>query len=328
MMLRLLNSSLFIKRVSPVKAVQKVGSNVSVNHVEVPKATSINDVVVQIALTGICRTDVYAARGQIDRVIDPLVLGHEFSGTVTEVGTHVTHVKVGDRVTCMPIIACGECPTCKRGTPECCPHSTMLGIDHQGAFSEYVCVPGRSIYKLPDNVSFMMGAYMEPIAASYAVTKAAIQPSDKGIVFGSNRISELTLHILKACGFKDVDMKDATEELEDNSLDFAVETLADDSTMEKLIRAVKPQGIIVIKSRKYPPVGVVFNDIVRKELKLIGTNYGSFDECIQMASNGKLKSVEKLWGPVHPLESFNEVFDSEEDKKQFLSAYGSDVWDR
>ncbi|MEC9291506.1 MAG: alcohol dehydrogenase catalytic domain-containing protein [Pseudomonadota bacterium] len=311
-----------------MKAVQKVGSKVSVNQVDMPKVSSPNDVVVQIALTGLCRTDVYAARGQIDRVIDPLVLGHEFSGTVTDVGTDVSHVKVGDRVTCMPIIACGECPTCARGTPECCPHSTMLGIDHQGAFAEYVCVPGRSIFKLPDHVSFMMGAYMEPIAASYAVTKAGIQPSDKGIVFGSNRISELTLHILEACGFTDVGMKDSEEELEDNSLDFAVETLADDRTMEKLIRAVKPQGIIVIKSRKYPPVGVVFNDIVRKELKLIGTNYGSFEECIQMAADGKLKSVEKLWGPVHPLENFEEVFSSEEDKKQFLSAYGSDVWDR
>lgn len=311
-----------------MKAVQKVGNRVALNEVEKPVLRSQDDVIIQVYLAGLCRTDVYVAQGLIKRAADPIILGHEFSGVVTQTGANVTNVKAGDRVCVMPVMSCNRCETCQSGGHSACPHSTMLGIEAQGAFAEYIAVPAHTVYKLPDTVSFMMGAYMEPIAASHAVLKAGLQPGQKGLVSGDNRIAKLTWLVLQAEGFTNTDLNCDAASLPENTYDFIIETLADDTTIAHLLRALKPHGTLVVKSRKYPPVGIVFNEIVRKELRLIGTNYGAFQNSINLAATGNLKTVEELWGDVYPLEAFEEVFASTENKKLFFSPVEKHVWNR
>lgn len=275
--------------------------------------------VVDVVLAGLCRTDVYVARGLIERAADPLVLGHEFAGLVAEVGTAVSNVRPGDRVTVMPVIPCDRCEPCTAGQPERCAHYTMLGVDHDGAFAERVRVPASSVFRLPDSVSFMMGAYMEPIAACHAVAKAGLSRHGHGLIYGDNRISRLTAIVLGACGFEDVRAREDPDSVGEDEYDFVVETIADEASMAVLVRTVRPGGTIVIKSRQHRPVGIVFDDIVRKEIRLVGARYGPFEECISLAAEGRLRGVEALWGDVHPLdERFEAVFAAPDDRKQFF----------
>src|SRR5690606_7548727 len=194
-----------------------------------------------IALAGLCRTDVFMADGLISGN-DTVILGHEFSGTVEASGAHATGFAKGDRVTVMPVIPCGTCGFCTSGTKDSCQNTTMLGINHDGAFAEYIRVPANTVYKLPENVSFKHGAYSEPVAAALSVMKADIAPDQRGFIYGNNRFAQLILRIMQSYGFDNVTIHDPqTEKLEDNSYDYAIETLATEQTMLEIFRAVRPR---------------------------------------------------------------------------------------
>src|SRR5690349_20784300 len=118
-----------------------------------------NDVVMRVAFAGVCRTDLWAADGKI-ATADDVVLGHEASGTIEAIGSAVTRVRIGDRVTIEPYVE----------------ERKMLGIDRDGVFADRICVPEAIVHVLPDSVSLLLGAYIEPIAASLAVTRAPLPP--------------------------------------------------------------------------------------------------------------------------------------------------------
>jgi threonine dehydrogenase-like Zn-dependent dehydrogenase len=138
--------------------------------------------------------------------------------------------------------------------------------------------------------------------------------------------------ILQARGFKDITVFDpaAGAVLLDNAFDFAVETLPTPETMGALMRAVRPRGKIVLKSRRPEPIGISFAEAIRKELTFAAVNYGSFPEALELLASGALPLGELL-GDVHPLEDFAEVFaasKTHETRKTFFSLVEQDVWDR
>lgn len=293
-----------------------------------PQIQNPDDVLIKIALAGLCRTDVYVAEG-IVKAKDPIVLGHEFSGIVEALGKDVSNIKVGERVAVMPILPSNDYfPNHPYSI------STMIGIEHDGAFGEYIIVPAHAVYRLPDNVPLIAGAYMEPIAASLAVLNADITPQQKGLIYGDNRISRLTERIMNAKGFNNVDVYDHSnvdsEPLAANSYDYIIETLATTKTMKHIIRAVKPGGRIVLKSRQHTPVAFDISELVKKDITLQAVNYGSFAESIELVAGGKLK-VDDLFGDVYPIENYKEVFTiskTRETKKLFFTAVDKDVWDK
>lgn len=304
-----------------MKALVKDEKSFGVRRAERPEIKSTNDVIIKVAMAGLCRTDVFVAEGAI-KSKDKLVLGHEFSGTVAEVGASVTRFSVGDRVTVMPVIACGECKECEVDS-SLCQGVTMLGVDHDGCFAEYVNVPQNAVYHLPDSLPFKAGAYTEPLAASLAVIKADLPKNGKGLIYGKNRIAELTRRVMVVYGFTDVDVYDEQSGviLEPGSYDFIIETIADTQALEKIIDAVRPQGKIVIKSRKYELVGINFAKVVRKEISFQAVNYGNFDDTIALMASGKL-DFEDLLGNVYNFADFKEMFKmarKSEEKKIFLS---------
>jgi L-iditol 2-dehydrogenase len=292
-----------------IKALVKRGDTVAVCPIAAPRPRA-DEVIVEVALAGLCRTDVYVARGQIPSA-DPLVLGHEFAGVVHEVGSGVDGVRVGDRVGVMPIIPCGACEWCGQERALWCQDTWMLGVDRDGAFAERVAVPARAVSRIPDTMDWRLAAYLEPVAASLAVLNAPIRPGSRGLIFGDNRIAMLTERVLVAAGFGHVPICETEDgaELEADAYDFVIETYATDETMAHIVRALRPGGTLVLKSRAWKQVGFDLRAVLRKELTLKATHYREFAKGIELAASGRLE-VEDLLGEEHPLEDFEAVFAS------------------
>ena len=164
---------------------------------------------IKVAYCGICGTDDHIVRHGLEtpQGLDlPVTLGHEYSGTVVEVGEGVTDFKVGDRVTTGGLTNwCGKCMACKNflglGT---CPHSRSIGYEVDGAMAEYIVHEDGYTFKLPDNISFEEAAIIEPAAvACHAVLEVAdIKPTDNVVIFGAGPIGLLVLQFVKLCGAK------------------------------------------------------------------------------------------------------------------------------
>ncbi|MCA1204174.1 MULTISPECIES: 2,3-butanediol dehydrogenase [Bacillaceae] len=136
----------------------------------------------------------------------PIVMGHEFSGQVVEIGEGVTKVQVGDRVTVEPIYNCGKCDACKQGKYNLCADMGFYGLaGGGGGFSEFTSVPEHMLHKLPENVSYEQGALVEPSAvALHAVKQSKLQVGDKAAVFGTGPIGLLVIEALKAAGAAEI----------------------------------------------------------------------------------------------------------------------------
>src|SRR5579885_641188 len=123
------------------------------------------EILVRVAACGICGSDVHGYDGSSGRRIPPLVMGHEAAGIVAETGKSVSAFKPGDRVTFDSTVYCGECANCRRGEMNLCDRRQVLGVScgdyrRNGAFAEFVLVPARIAYHLPENLSFPEAALL------------------------------------------------------------------------------------------------------------------------------------------------------------------------
>lgn len=142
----------------------------------------------------------------------PIIMGHEFSGEAIAVGEGVTKVAVGDYVTVWPLLPCYECYWCRRGRYNECLRLATIGLGADGGFAEYVVVPERNVHKLPDGVSYEMGALAEPLAVAVrAGLRGDITLGDQVAVIGAGPMGLLVLQVAKAAGAAQV---------------FVIETLA------------------------------------------------------------------------------------------------------
>ncbi|QPQ35087.1 2,3-butanediol dehydrogenase [Lysinibacillus sp. JNUCC-52] len=136
----------------------------------------------------------------------PLVMGHEFSGEVVEVGAGVTKVKIGDAVVIEPTLACGECAACRKGKYNICKHLGFHGLSGGGGgFSQYTMVDERMVHKMPEGLSYEQGALVEPAAvALHAVRQSKLKVGDKAAVFGTGPIGLLVIDALRASGASEI----------------------------------------------------------------------------------------------------------------------------
>jgi len=166
------------------------------------------EVVVKIARSGICGSDIHAYFDQHPFIPLPVVPGHEFSGTVDELGEGVSNLKVGDRVTVMPQLYCGECRNCKIGRYNICSSLKVLGCGVPGGFQEKLAVPAHLVLKLPDSMSFDQGAMLEPIAVGIGACKRVGVKDKRVLVLGAGTIGNLTAQAAKAMGAESVIIAD------------------------------------------------------------------------------------------------------------------------
>lgn len=287
-----------------MKALVKKGvSDVGVREWPVPTPKA-NEVLIQVAVSGICRTDLYAVQNEI-KTIDPLIPGHEFSGTIVACGSHVSGWKNGQRVTANPWREGGA----------------FLGVDFPGSFAEYVCVPQNSLILIPTTLDWHQAAYCEPIAAALAVTKVPL--IGQGVIYGGNRIASLTARVLRACGIDSFIEVDGISDLSSqNGFDWAIETLADGTTASALLNALKTNGTLIVKSRQPRAVGIDFKMLVEKEITIRAVNYGSFAGGLELLAENRL-NLDGLIGPTYALDDWQQAFSAAmktEDKKVFLEA--------
>ena len=182
---------------------------------DIPKAKD-NEVLVKLEYVGICGSDLhYYETGAIgDYVVKPpFVLGHEPGGTVVEVGKDVKHLKVGDRVALEPGRTCGHCEFCKTGRYNLCPDVVFFATPPvDGVFQEYVAHEADLCFKLPDNVSTMEGALIEPLAVGFhAAMQGGARAGQTAVVMGAGCIGLVTMMALKAMGVSKVYIVDIME---------------------------------------------------------------------------------------------------------------------
>lgn len=191
---------------------------------DIPKAKD-DEVLVKLEYVGICGSDLhYYETGTIgDYVVEPpFVLGHEPGGTVVEVGKNVKHLKVGDRVALEPGKTCGHCEFCKTGRYNLCPDVVFFATPPvDGVFQEYVAHEADLCFKLPDNVSTLEGALIEPLAVGFhAAIQGDAHLGQRAVVMGAGCIGLVSMMALKARGVSEVYVVDIMEKRLEKALEL------------------------------------------------------------------------------------------------------------
>ena len=310
-----------------MKALVKEGRRLAVQKIAPPTLEAAGQVIVQVITAGLCRTDLYAASG-ILKTPDSLVLGHEFAGIVAE--SSAPEFNPGDRVAINPLLSCGHCAHCLNQAHGACDQAKFIGIDLHGCFAGYIGVPATSIFRIPEALPFLSGAYAEPVAAALAVLKTGIKPDQRGLIFGANRFSQLLKKIMTVYGFNRVDLYDPIKDgygnreranLDDSAYDYVIETLIDSKILAEMVRVVRPGGTIVLKSRQHEEVSFKLADMIKKEPVLHVVNYGSFDQAISLLSSGKI-AIDDLIDGVYKLEDFRQVFNGAQGNEALKPFFG------
>jgi L-iditol 2-dehydrogenase len=179
-----------MKMKAALKAEPKPG--ITVTTVPVPTCGS-DDIILRIGAAGICGSDLHLYRwdetGQGMARKLPVIIGHEFMGEIVEVGDRVKGFSVGERVAVDPGITCGVCRGCRTGQPNLCENREVLGAQLNGGFAQYTLVAPDCLYKLPDEVTDAMGAFLEIFALGvHAVEKSSLKPGDTVVVIGAGPI--------------------------------------------------------------------------------------------------------------------------------------------
>src|SRR5437660_8773727 len=190
-----------------MKAVRltQVGKPLEEADVAVPEIGP-SDVLIRVAACGICHSDEHYRAGisEFDRL--PLTLGHEVAGHVEKIGKAVTNVALGDRVCVHYLVHCGSCGFCVRGLEQFCVKGQMIGRHRDGGYADFIKVPGRNAFALPDEISFEVGAVMmcSSATALHALNKTRLKPGESVAIFGFGGLGFSALQLARALGCKDV----------------------------------------------------------------------------------------------------------------------------
>ena len=213
-----------------------------------------DEVLIKLEYVGICGSDLhYYERGAIgDYVVKPpFILGHEPGGTVVEVGEKVKNLKVGDRVALEPGKTCGHCEFCRTGRYNLCPDVVFFATPPvDGVFQEYVAHEADLCFKLPDNVSTLEGALIEPLAVGFhAAIQGDAHLGQKAVVMGSGCIGLVSMMALKARGVSEVYVVDIMEKRLQKAMELGATGVingAQDKVEEKINELTEGKGVDLV----------------------------------------------------------------------------------
>jgi L-iditol 2-dehydrogenase len=293
------------------------------------------EIVVRVAACGICGSDVHGYDGSTGRRIPPLVMGHEAAGVVARVGEAVDNFREGDRVTFDSTIYCGECASCRGGMVNLCDRREVLGVScgqyrRNGAFAEFVVVPARITYRLPENLSFPEAALLEAVSvALHAVSLPAVRPGSTALVVGAGTIGLLVQQALRVAGCSQVFVTDVDENrlalsrslgatsvllsgpslveqvlqaTHDIGCDIVVEAVGNTPAIQSAINCVRKGGDVVLVGNITPEVTIPLQRVVSCQLTLHGScaSAGEYPHAIELLSSGDIKA-KPLISAVAPL---------------------------
>lgn len=304
------------------------------------------ELLVRVHACGICGSDVHGFDGSTGRRKPPLIMGHEASGVVAELGPGVTAFKVGDRVTFDSTVSCGRCPYCVRGQINLCDNRRVLGVScdeyrQDGAFAEYVVVPERIVCSLPENVSYEQAAMIEPLSvALHAVDRAAPRVGETAVIFGGGMIGLLILQVLRLTGPKQIvviepdpnrgqlaegfgaDLVLAPQQLQSTPLaqvDLAFDAVGINDTVQGAVGVVSKGGRAVLVGNLQPEISLPLQKVVTRELTLLGScaSQGDYPRCLDLIARQAVR-VDPLISIVAPLEEGPYWFDQLYHRRQPL----------
>lgn len=269
--------------------------------IKIPKLTDEYNVLVKVHYAGICRTDIGIADGVIPAK-DGVILGHEFCGEI------VGFVNNREELDGWVIGAAVSVNPMQFGKTD----DLMCGKDCDGAFSEYIAAPSKALIGIARHLLSPLGAFLEPVAAALAPLKFIEKHGDGAIcIFGDNRIAELTFQVAHTMGVKGIELKRYLEELIQNHYDCIVETEAEH--IDAYAEALKPGGMLILKSRSYKPTSLVANTIAMKEIRVQGARYGDFhvaSHILSATASGLQNTLDTnaLFGNIYELKDFRAAF--------------------
>ena len=329
----------------------KVGTYISPKQVKmtereipVPKE---DEALIKVSYGGICGTDMMIYHGLHPRAKAPLILGHEFSGVIVEVGEN-QHVKKGDKVVVEPLLNCGKCAACLSGQMHVCENLRYIGIDKDGGFSEYTTIPIHRVRVLPESVTEKEGAMLEPLAvAVHTVRRSNLKVGDTVAILGAgpiglligliaqqagagkifiSDISTMRLQVAREMGFeaidaKDVDIAQVVKEYTNGvRADIVYEVAGNQFTADQMIDCIKFQGEIVVVSVYKKPPSIQLAAMHFREISLMTTRCYSpedFTKAIELLAENKL-NLDPLVSHVLPLEDIQAGFELMEKPDQSL----------
>lgn len=160
-----------------------------------------DEVLINVKLCGICGSDIHAYHGAHAFIHCPIVLGHEFTGTVAELGEDVTGLSVGQKVVVEPSLVCGDCCNCRNGRYNICENLKVMGCQDTGAYAQSIVVPADKVIPIPEDMEFDMAVLVEPLAVGvHAVRRSGMNQGDRVLIFGMGPIGLLTLVAAKSMG--------------------------------------------------------------------------------------------------------------------------------
>lgn len=293
------------------------------------------EVKIKVAWAGICGSDLHEyVAGPITIPTEephpltnktaPVIMGHEFSGEIVEVGEEVQTLKVGDRVVVEPVISCGECNSCRQGFYNNCERIGCYGMSGVGGgFSEYAAVPETMVHKIPNKLSYELAALVEPMAVSlHAVRQSRLKVGDSVAIFGAGPIGLLTIQACLLAGAERVFVVELSEErrkvaeklgaitinpVEVNTVaeilnqtnggvDVSFEATGVSVVLQQAINSTKMAGEVVIVSLWESNPELSANTVVFKEMNIVGSiGYRNiFPTVIQLIAEGRLKVADLI----------------------------------
>ena len=303
-----------------------------------------DELLIQVAACGICGSDVHGYDGSTGRRIPPIVMGHEAAGIVVRAGSGVTGFAPGDRVTFDSTVYCGACDYCLKGEINLCDNRQVIGVScaefrRPGAFAEFITVPARIAYHLPDAFSFSDAAMLEAVSvALHGIAVSHMIGEETVLVIGAGMIGLLLLQAARAAGASrifvaDVDatrlklaaslgadctiqatgaaLVDEVLRLSDGpGVDLVLEAVGLSETIASAIDCVCKGGTITLVGNISPQVTLPLQKVVSRQIRLQGScaSAGEYPQAIDLIASGKIK-VKPLITAVAPLSEAPSWFD-------------------
>ena len=308
--------------------------------VDIEKPKEDGKVIIDVLKTGICGSDIHNWDAGSPK---GLIMGHEFTGKVVNPATRVD-LKVGDRVTALPISPCGHCEACETGNPQYCnetwSHAVGLSLDNPGGLTSTIAVRPDMVMKLPDNVSDEEGAMVEPTAVGlHAIHLADIKVGDNVLVVGGGIIGLVSAMFAKLEGAKYVAISETNEARGEKSVilnvadewfnakdenflkniltkvpggfDKVIDCSGNTKAVESELLTIKPGGTMVLVGVSPKPIEFASVLAVMKELTIkgaIGYTKEEFKDCINLIADKKINVI-KFVDDIMPLTETQKAYE-------------------
>ncbi len=286
-----------------------------------------DEVLVAVRACGVCGSDVHGMDGSTGRRRPPIIMGHEAAGVIAGTGREVSGWRNGEAVTFDSTIYCGRCDYCRRGEINLCDNRRVLGVScedyrQHGAFAEFVVVPQRILYRVPEGVPFEHAALVEPFAiALHAVRRSPPELNDSVVVVGAGMIGLALVQALSRAGSGQLIVVDvaaerlalaaqlgathtinpatanATEEIfkltHGRGADLAFEAVGITPTVDLALRCLRKGGAVTLVGNVAPRIEFPLQTAVTRELTIYGScaSRGEYPACLDLLSRGALKAA-------------------------------------